>query len=229
MKTSKLKIIPLSICCLIAALWSEVQCADSSKEEKKIIGQLIRNQQIESSPLVVITFSVSKKTQGMEDSLKYSDQNPNTFQVWEKTEIFAMREAMIDECINQYKALSSIALSYGQLCKVCSILNPKYDNRVDFNKYNKVYDDNCGNIYEVWLMTDEGRDWLSTKVPEHFLDDEMMGLAFKYYYKAAAYQDALKVDVIKSMEIYETLYGKTHPRKDEFNKMGSLSCFCNLL
>ena len=48
MRTSKLKIMSLSICCLIVALWSEVQCVDYPEKEK--ISQLVRHQQIEVSP-----------------------------------------------------------------------------------------------------------------------------------------------------------------------------------
>lgn len=191
--------------------------------------------------LILLSFSISYKTKSTEDLSKNSDQNPNIFilQVRDECtnqtekfivettivtnqyeqEIFAIRKDMIDECINQYKVLSKWYLSYGQLWETCSKLNNKYDYRVAFNKCNKVYGDKCGNIYETWLMTDDGRAWLNSKKPKVFFEDNIIGLIFKHYHGVKKYQDALKVDVIESMEIYERLYGHPHPRKNEFSKM----------
>ena len=66
MKISKLKFMPLSICCFIALFCSEIQCQGYSEEEKERGGQFFRyQQQMESSPTgSIIAFAGEKPPSG---------------------------------------------------------------------------------------------------------------------------------------------------------------------
>lgn len=135
-----------------------------------------------------------------------------------KQEMIAIRASMIDECMNQYKALKSSSLIYSQLYDACMRLYSIYDERLQENKEKKVEDKGCAKIFEVWLMADDGRKYLTQQCKNSRCRVE----ASQYDVFKVGKNNllmAMKFDILESMELYKELYGQPHPRWEEFRKM----------
>ena len=135
----------------------------------------------------------------------------------ERKAIFSIREAMTDECINQYKILTSPTLTYEQLYNACTTIYSKYDRRAEYNKVNQITDKYCELILSIRISNICGVMNLTywTDHPEHRSQHN----SNKVPGSVVPLCNAIKDDVIESMDMYERLYGNPHPRKGEISKM----------
>lgn len=134
----------------------------------------------------------------------------------EKKEAFAIRESLIDECINQYKALKSQNITYLQLYNICKKLHPLYFKRQIISQAKKINDMGCERVLQVWFMK-EGTDGMERILMCHEAAAHHPQQPAHTY--ASELIESIKRDVLRGMELYKELYGKPHLRWDEFSKM----------
>ncbi|MBM3632183.1 MAG: hypothetical protein FJX03_00525 [Alphaproteobacteria bacterium] len=146
-----------------------------------------------------------------------SGKKPGLGPVQEQRANFALREAMIDECVKQCALLKSPELTYGQLTTACLTLYPLYDNRQAHNKAKSLEDKACEKICTTWYFSEEGRqknqsdDKMNRN--RHKQIDVTFGTDGDHWYDLVR---GIKEDITESMEIYEKFHGEPHPLKDEF-------------
>ena len=206
------------------------------KEAKKQAAEATKKQ-IESLKvqLAEIMKRVEEAAQKVEDEYRQKlEQEATEIRIAEKAElrkqqaIFAIREAKIDESINHYKVLNSSNLTYGELYNAIMKLYPIYDQRKLLNNVMQNDDKTCKGVLAVAFMEPKGIQWLekacnygatsSCELTDRITTSggEWMGDPIN---EAQNLASSLKIDIMESMEMYERLYGRPHPRKDEFSKM----------
>jgi hypothetical protein len=135
-----------------------------------------------------------------------------------KKALFAIRGSMIDECIKTYNELASPYLHYVEFYGACMRIYPLYDKRQKEKRVEGLEIVSLENIYKVFWMKEEGR----ANIRQHMT----LGAAYiRQYYGIVTLEskqglpNAIKDDVIETMEIYEKLYEQPHPRWEEFSKI----------
>lgn len=131
---------------------------------------------------------------------------------------FAIRESMIDECINQYKILTKKNLTYRELADACLRLSQLYQNRQKVNKERNKEDMRCDLVLGNWFFLEAGLKWgremTQPRLPvTHPSDDGGTVPCLN------SCVENIKKDVLESMGLYIKLYGKIHPRFDEFTNL----------
>jgi hypothetical protein len=132
--------------------------------------------------------------------------------------VFAIREAMIEECINTYRALTSPNLNYGQLYKTMSIAYDAYDGRRAQDKARNdagKYDE----LYHEWSVCDAQRWRIASRRMVRTLANANGKLKKKHLQKCVKSARVIREDLVETMKIYERLYGRLHPRWEEVAKM----------
>lgn len=137
--------------------------------------------------------------------------------------VLAIRESMIDECINSCKMFTAPIMTYSQLYYGFVNVFPLYDKRKRYNTEKGIKDDYLDNALNSWWYPQykdkfnlfESCKTINLPFPALNTPEEAKGVhdALKTSFQA------FKEDVIESMNIYERLRGRAHPRKEEVEKM----------
>lgn len=169
----------------------------------------------------LVKLGVQKKAETTKKDGEPGTKSNSVFSQDQKTN-FLIREAMIDECVNQYIVLKSPELTYGQLTSACLTLYPLYDRRRDFNSEKGLQDKLCDNVCNLWWFSessrqDNERDNKGSRFRHNLVDISIEPVGQHWYDLVCK----IKEDIIESMDMYERLYGAPHSRKDEFLSMNN--------
>ena len=140
-----------------------------------------------------------------------------------RAETLAIREPMIDECINQYKILTRKELTYRELADAFLKLSPLYNARQNTNKEKNKEDVGCDLILEKnWFIQPAGLKWgREMTSPNLFITDPRDDGATVPHLNLCLKQ--IKEDLLENMRLYKDLHGEPHPRFDEFSDLALTS------
>jgi hypothetical protein len=187
-------------------------------ENDERISSLIKNSHINSLEIECVE---DKKNQ----ERNYSKENKEELR---DRKAFTIREYMIDECINSCKMLTEERLTYSKLYYAFINVFPLYDKRKEYNTAKDINDEYLDNAMKsIWYPQYKNKEEsqlfyscqnIHSPVPALNTPPEAKGIhaALK-----ASFQ-AFKEDVIESMNIYERLHERIHPRKEEVAQMSWL-------
>lgn len=224
----KIKILATTICCFLTALRSEAQCRGVAEinDEHDRHHQSLNLRAIEddltwqyfSSAAVTVDwdgFDLEDIQQAIINSIKDAEDQ-------QKREInnFFIRELMIDDVINQYKALTNETLTYRELADASLKLNLLYKNRQKLNQERNKEDGKCDLVLTNWFLQEGGLKWGRVMTEPHALvtdprDDGATVPCLRSCVKN------IEEDISESLRLYEDLHGKPHPRSAEFRYLSS--------
>ena len=145
----------------------------------------------------------------------------------ENREIFAIQEAMIDECINQYKKIINTNITSTELMKILDFFIEAYTTRIEHAK--KFHSGMHKFLVLGSLKTTEAMRLANalkggaigflprnSRAPHPHIQHGEKRISMAFIQRVS---NSIREGVLESMELYKEVYGEPHPRWDEFSKM----------
>jgi DNA repair exonuclease SbcCD ATPase subunit len=159
----------------------------------------------------------------MEDKYKKvkAERNSLEGQLVELREVnglFAMMDLMINDSVEAYQKLKTADLTFGQIYDVCKVMNAKYDARRKENMARNLDDERLEGLYDTWLMSEEGRQMMQVWNIKN--RDARISLK-KWKSHIREYVVAVRDDVTETMDLYQKVFRRPHPRRGELEDSSS--------